>query len=441
MCLLASLVVVLGPGRARAALPGEAPPLPPPDPGVYTIVNVSTMQELADACWNLESHEAIVVAPGTYDLTAHDFPNGVDGRLTVGRYGASPISDVQIRGATGDPADVVIVGGGMDDPTVPFGFQVFTATDVVIADLSVGSVYYHAVAVQGDQGAARVHLYHCRLFDAGEQIVKGNSGGGTVDDVIIELCEVYLTAGAIHHPELGYCYTNGIDAVGGRRWIVRDSVVRGITCQDGTLAGPAILMWQGSSDTLVERSTIVDCSRGVSLGLVASADHSGGIVRNNFIRWNPAAPYAVDAAVYTTSPGARILHNTILTHGLYRPGGTAVAVEVRFAGATGVTVQGNLMDGVVLPRDGAAPTVVDNLTSADPGWFADEADGDLHLLASASEAVDQVTSPSDCVDDFDGVIRPDGVGLADLGADELGRPLFADGFESGWTGAWSGTAP
>lgn len=31
-------------------------------------------------------------------------------------------------------------------PIVPFGFQVFTATDVTIADLSVGNVYYHAVA-------------------------------------------------------------------------------------------------------------------------------------------------------------------------------------------------------------------------------------------------------------------------------------------------------
>ena len=44
----------------------------------------------------------------------------------------------------------MILGAGMLDPIVPFGFQIFTATDVTIAELSVGEVYYHAVAIQGE---------------------------------------------------------------------------------------------------------------------------------------------------------------------------------------------------------------------------------------------------------------------------------------------------
>ncbi len=43
------------PERAHAKLPDEAPPLPPPGAG-YEIVEVDTAQELADACWNLESN-------------------------------------------------------------------------------------------------------------------------------------------------------------------------------------------------------------------------------------------------------------------------------------------------------------------------------------------------------------------------------------------------
>ena len=46
-----------------------------------------------------------------------------------------------------------------------------------IADLSIGEVYYHAVAIQGDQGARDVRIYHVRAFDAGQQVIKGSTDG------------------------------------------------------------------------------------------------------------------------------------------------------------------------------------------------------------------------------------------------------------------------
>ena len=411
--------------QAFARLPGDAPPLPPPDAS-FTIVNVSTAQQLADACWNLDSNQAIVIAPGTYHLDQVSFPNGVDGRLTVGHYGAAPIQNIQIRGATDNPADVVILGAGMLDPIVPFGFQVFTATDVTIADLSIGEVFYHDLAVQGDQGAQRVHVYHARLFDAGEQIVKGIPGG---NDVTIEYSEIFFTAGAVNHPDgdpPGSCYTNGIDGVTTDRWNIRDNFIHDVWCQDGTLAGPAVLLWQGSHDTIVERNTILDSSRGISLGLVGADDHFGGYARNNFIRWDANAPYAVDVPIYTTSPNSSILHNTALAMGRYPN-----AIEVRYAGATGVVVENNLLDAAIQPRDGATPSESGNLNDAVPGWFVDIASGDLHLTASATPAIDQVTRLPDAADDFDGETRPAGAGQADIGADERTTidEIFADGFD------------
>lgn len=421
----------LAASSALADLPGDAPPLPPPDPAAYEIVEVATAQQLADACWNLESDTAIVIAPGVYDLAAVDFPNGVDGRLTVGRFGAPPISNLQIRGATGDPAEVVLLGAGMLDPIVPFGIQIFTATDVTIADLSIRDVYYHAVAIQGDQGAERVRLYHLRLFDTGQQIVKGSGGGA--DDVTIEYSELFYTAGAVEHPEgspPGSCYTNGIDAIGSARWVVRDNLLRDIRCANGELAGPAVLLWQGSSDSRVERNTFLDCSRGVSLGLIGAADHSGGIVRDNFFRWETGAAYEVDVPIYTTSPDSRILHNTALTRGEYPN-----AIEVRFAGATGVVVRHNLLDAAITPRDGATPSVTANSTAAVPTWFRDLAAGDLHLTAAATPIRDQVARLADAIDDFDAVPRP--ATAVDLGADEYRNEIvFTDGFESGDTSAW-----
>jgi hypothetical protein len=410
---------------AFARLPDEAPPLPPPDAG-FSIVNVSTSQQLADACWNLASHQAIVIAPGTYHLDTVQFPNGVDGRLTVGHFGAAPIQNIQIRGATGNPTDVVILGGGMLNSIVPFGFQVFTATDVTIADLSIGDVYYHVLAVQGEQGAQRVDVYHARLFDAGEQIVKGTPGAS---DVTIEYSELFFSAGAVNHPDgdpPGSCYTNGVDGVTTDRWIVRDNLIHDIWCQDGTLAGPAVLLWQGAHDTLVERNTILDSSRGISLGLVSADDHFGGLARNNFIRWDAAAPYSVDVPIYTTSPNSSILHNTALAMGRYPN-----AIEVRYAGATGVVVENNLLDAAIQPRDGATPIESGNLLDAQSNWFVDIATGDLHLTSSAMPAIDQVTRLPDAMDDFDAQARPAGAGQADIGADEFGVVdlIFADGFD------------
>ncbi len=420
---------------AHARRPADAPLLPPPDPAVYSVIEVDTAQELADACWNLASFQAIVIQPGVYDLASVTFPNGVDGRLAVGRFGATPIHHVQIRGATGNPADVVLHGAGMLDPTVPFGFQVATATDVLIADLSVSDVYYHAISIQGEQDAARIHLYNLRLFDAGQQIVKGTSGGGNgVEDVLIEYTELFYSSGAVVHPEgspPNSCYTNAIDALEAERWVIRDNLIHDIRCQNLALAGPSILLWRNTEDSLVERNTILRSSRGVSLGLVEQ-DHVGGIVRNNFVRWDPAANYVVDVAIYTTSTDARILHNTIVTNGTYPS-----AIEVRYATSTGVEVTNNLMDAGVNPRNGATPTLSGNRSDALAMWFVDEAAGDLHLTADASSVVDQVDRRPDAFRSFDGCPRPVQPGLVDIGAAELSRCISHDGFDHGATSAWS----
>jgi len=414
---LAACVALCAASVLPARLPIDAPPLGPIDPSAYTIVNVSNVQELADACWNLASDTAIVIAPGVYRLAEAEFPNGVDGRLTVGRSGASPISNIQIRGATGDPRDVVLLGDGPLEPIVPFGFQLFTSTDVLIADLSVGNVYYHSVAIQGDQGAKRVHLYHVRAFDAGQQIIKGSGAGA--DDVTIEYSEIFHSAGAVVHPEgspPNSCYTNAIDALGVDNWIMRDNLIYGIKCQNEELAGPAILIWRGSAGSTIERNTILDSSRGISLGL-GVGDHAGGIVRNNFIRWNPSATYQVDVPIYSTSPGSLIIHNTALTRGRYPN-----AIEVRYPETRDVFVERNLLDAAVTPRNGADPTITDNITSAEPAWFVDEVSGDLGLSDLAGPAINQVDRRDNATRDFTTALRPPFPGSTDIGASEL-EPL------------------
>jgi hypothetical protein len=398
--------------------------LPAPDPQIYEIIHVATAQALAEATWNLRSGQAILIAPGDYALADVNYPNGVDGRLTVGRFGAAPIHNVQIRGASGRREDVVLRGAGMLDTRVPYGIQIFTASEVVLADFSVGEVYYHAIGIQGGQGAREVLIHNVRAFDAGQQIIKGSGAGA--DDVRVQHTLVEYSQGAIVHPEgspPNSCYTNGIDVTGGDRWWVADSVIRRIRCQNGALAGPSVLVWQGAQDSVIERNLILDSSRGISLGLVSSSDHGGGVIRNNLIRWNPQAGYAVDVPIYTTSPNAKILHNTVLTRGRYTN-----AIEVRFAGATGVEVAHNLLDAAIQPRNGAAPNLVDNLHDAQPEWFVDEAAGDLRLSSSGLQSVPQRPRRSDALQDC--LAEPRHVST-ELGACARDRQrVFTDGFET-----------
>ena len=197
--------------------------------------------------------------------------------------------------------------------------------------------------------------------------------------------------------------------------MIRHSLFRNIRAPLGQLAGPAILMWQGASNSVAEGNTFIDCQREIAFGLidrVTPHDHAGGIIRNNFIYRH--ATVAGDAAIGVfDSPNTRVLHNSIVISGTYPN-----AVEYRFGGTTGVLIANNLLDAAIAARDGAAATVSGNYTTASAGLFVNPAAGDLHLKATASVAIDRALQP-DCMTDWDGSTRPAGA-AADLGADEFG---------------------
>jgi hypothetical protein len=110
--------------------------------------------------------------------------------------------------------------------------------------------------------------------------------------------------------------------------------------------------------------------------------------------------------------------------------------EITFEGAdpAGATIDHNLVDDLDPPYPGQL--CGDDCQVGDPLWV-DPATGDFHLQAG-SPAVDHGSSSLAPADDFEGTTRPQGLGY-DIGADELGDAgaIFADGFESGDTAAWS----
>jgi hypothetical protein len=94
------------------------------------------------------------------------------------------------------------------------------------------------------------------------------------------------------------------------------------------------------------------------------------------------------------------------------------AIECRFSSTTNCTARNNLADAPIHLRDSATATLSSNLITAVPGMFANPIVGDLHLLSSATIAIDKAPTLSTMTNDFDGERRPRGA-RSDIGADEF----------------------
>jgi hypothetical protein len=374
---------------ARPAIPPV--PLPPP---TGATIQVSTVAELQNAAAAIASNTTIVIAPGTYQLTSTLYING-------------NFTNIAVRGATANRDDVVIVGRGMNanDGGVPFGIWVGgDVRGVTIANLTIRDVFSHPIMLNA--GAQSPFIHNVRLVNAGQQFLKANpdGAGGGVDNGIVEYSVFeYDTVSRDY-------YTNGVDVHTGDNWIIRHNLFRNMRAPAGQLAGPAILMWNGSTNTLVDGNTFIECQREIALGLIERTpnDHAGGVVRNNFIyRSLPG-----DAAIYIAdSPGTQVLHNSIMISRTYfNP------IEFRFPHTTGVAIANNVLDGNIAARDGATGSVAGNYTNAIGAFFANPALGDLHLTPLATLLLDQVIAVPGAPVDWDGHPRP--AGSADIGADE-----------------------
>jgi len=396
------MIAALAPGAAFAASVIPVPPLPAPS---GTVVNVSTESQLQAAVSRLASNTTIVLAPGTYQLTSTLWISGT-------------FSNVGIRGATTNRDDVVLVGPGMTNANygnVPFGIWTGgNVQGVTIANLTVRNVYQHPIIFNAGTQSPRVYNVH--LIDAGQQFLKSNpdsSGvGASNGDVEYSIFEYTTTAPS--------GYTNAVDIHGGTNWMVRHNLFRNIVGPSGQLAGPAILAWNHTTGTVSEANTFLNCARGIAYGLLDASgnDHSGGIIRNNFFYRSSAQPGDVAIQV-ADSPNTQVLNNTVLMSGTY-----PYPIEYRFAGTTGVLIENNLLDGAPLARDGATGTVLNNVTSATSAMFVNAAAGDLHLMATATAAIDRGLTVAGVTTDWDDESRPNGT-APDIGADEFGGTVPA----------------
>jgi hypothetical protein len=385
----------------RASWTDTPPPLPPP---AGRVVTVSTETELQAAMASLTAGTTIMIAPGTYVLSRTLYVKG-------------PLADVTIRGSSERRDDVVLQGPGMTNPNygaVEFG--IWVGGDVqrlTLANMTIRDVYFHPIIMNA--GPRAPHLYNLHLINGGQQLLKTNPAddGSGINDGIIEY-SVFEYA-----PNSRDWYANAIQVLAGSNWIIRHNLIKNIKAPSGQQAGPAMLAWFSASGTIVEGNTFINCQREISIGLIDRTpnDHTGGIVRNNFI-YRDASVEGGDVAIAVfDSPGTKVLNNSIYINGGSYPN----AIEYRFAGASGVVIANNLTNKIIVARDGApAATVINNNTSATVGMFVNAAAGDLHLVSSATDAIDKASGSvmGDVPLDWDGVPRGTG-GMPDIGADEF----------------------
>lgn len=376
-------------------------------------IRVSSVEELNEAVASVLPNTTIVIEPGQYRLTR-----------TLG----IETDDVTIQGATDDCSSVVLTGRGMDEANhsgITNGFWI-NAKNTRIANLSIGEVYFHTISINNKAHAP--HIYNVRMFNSGQQFVKSNpvEFGVGVNLGIVEFSVMEYTDGTpkTNHDGAGFGYTNGVDIHAGKSWRISNNRFNNFHTPDGSdyLWNPAVLVWNGASDTITENNIFINVDRAVAYGLdERSYDHKGGVIRNNMIAM-PADLYSgtrrqsSDAVIsILDSPGTKVLHNTILTNG-----NTNLSIELRFD-TSGAEVSNNITDALISHRDRRYFIERNNITNAQSDWFINPSIGDLRLKPEVPHGKDQVRAHRFAANDINRRPRPSGRKV-DLGAHEYVEP-------------------
>lgn len=373
-------------------------------------IRVSTEPELQGALASLQPDTLIILAPGTYRLTQSLFVRK---------------DNVTLRGDSERCDEVVLQGLGMDNPdgrtAVPHGVW-SDADDLSIQNLTIRDVWFHGLALNA--GAQSPSVYNVRFLDNGQQMIKASDTGSqpNVNGGRVEYSVFEYTNGPtrIDHGG-GTGYTNGVDVHGGQGWEIRGNRFENFHTPDDADQrwNPAILMWNGASDTIVDGNVFIDVDRAIALGLVnRDRDHSGGMIRNNMIvtsknLFSESRRASSDAMILAwDSEGTQILHNTVLTQGNQQ-----FAIQLRFDSG-GSRIANNLSDAPIGDRSGNTFEEFGNVQINDDSLFRDVGRGDLHLTRNDPSITNVANPLGSVIFDIDNEARTASE-YNDVGADEI----------------------
>ncbi len=360
--------------------------------------NCSTVAQMENAWRNCQPNDEIVLAAGTYVLEAVP---------TINTH------HVIMRGATGNPDDVILTGPGMNVNQEPRTGIVVQADNFTIMDLTVREVYHNGIHVRGENDVDRVWIHNVKTFNCGERHLKCSrdpaDAGRNSEDTLVELVVMEADTVPSGHPDNDY--VGGLDYFATRNLIIRDCAAINIRGATGGARG-GIFLWAENYNFTVERNKIYSGDCGIAIGNPSFSEPGhcamGGILRNNFVT---RGAYIALELCFTKD--VNVFNNTIYSEDanyfrtVHIYGGTTTNLQSKY----------NIIRGQVF-ANGANWTDVGSIigTAPQPGWFTNWAVGDLHLTPSATPAIDAASPLAEVPDDFDEDPRGES---PDIGADEF----------------------
>jgi len=405
------------------SLPADCVALPAlPDDAI--VVGPQDNAMLATIVAQAPAGATIALQPGTYDRSS-------TGPITITNAG------VTLRGASGEPLDVVLDGGRASGDNLLW----IAADDALVADLTLTSTGSGGGLIgiePTDVTINRPRFYRLALRDTPNAAIDVRPSlsdtPAWTDEGVIACSNFELTPS--YRETLTDCTSVGaVRARGSNDWIIRDNTIEGHWCP-GSPAYAVIAFDNASRNTVVMRNRILNVFRGILLGgdtpfsprpwddtpcgpsLAEFWGHIGGLVVNNVIyvgdpEMAVADPtYPADSMIsFWRVCGGAALHNTVINEvELFN------SIEWRYA-ETSVTVANNLVTTDLMARDGAFAFGVGlNGVGIALSEFADAAALDFHL-APTSTAIDAGYLVPGLFIDSDIDRRPRD-GFVDLGADE-----------------------
>lgn len=270
--------------------------------GSARTVDVSDISQLANACAIALPGDEIVIAKGIHTLREKS-------RIAI----VSRPGPITVRGATGNPSDVIIEGLGQDNTTVEIIFDLTDSPQWTFRDLTTRNSYHHGIKFNGSSAACV--LRNLVMRDHGESGVKGTcipASNDHPDSLLVEDCDIGFTkmSGGTRS------VVEGIDGVAVKGWIIRNN--RFVNIRKDGLPAYAVFTKGNSQDTLIEGNRFEDCFIGASFGGGGTdpaffrdddrnLEHRRGIIRNNILT------RCTDAAIYINKGNACTITGNVMT--------------------------------------------------------------------------------------------------------------------------------
>jgi len=367
------------------------------------VVEVSNYQELLAAAQAATPGTIIELLDGVYDVT------NTDGIMLTDK------TDVTFRSKSGNREAVIVQGEGISDRDVWFIFKFYNCHYMTVQDMTMKDVYWHHF--QLNEGCNYFTVQNCVMWDAGEGPIKTTvadcanpnyySDFGLVEDCVIG----YTTGGK-------RTVVEGIDLIASADWVITNTEFYRAKKQGGQV-GYGFFVKANGADTVVENCYFEDCDIPLSFGNGQSPSSIArycqdnpetlrGIMRNNVVHGTQ------DVGIYLNKASDfKVYNNTVWS--TYSGGSS---IDFRYPETYGecfnnIFSQGNRF------RDGGTATLSNNLWNAPASLFVDQANGDYHLVSTATAAIDQgLDTSADVPYDMDWESRPKGSDV-DIGADEF----------------------